>query len=238
MAHNAPTSSAQTSPPDPNREAAGASPPPNVGRLLRIVRTLVVYGQLLTAALQLHAATPRFPALTAVFGTTNLAAILARIACGLRRAAALEGRLNRAAARGRDVTPPPFRLDAPRACAAAPRPKREAAPAIPGLPSAEQIAAEVRRRPIGAVLVDICCDLGIAPGQCDRAFWDELSLAIIEFGGSTVRWIKDLGTRLKASWDAHVAQSPAAEQGLELPALPEAIATGPPWEPFTLSLAA
>jgi hypothetical protein len=25
----------------------------------------------------------------------------------------------------------------------------------------------VRRRPIGAVIVDICCDLGIAPGDLD-----------------------------------------------------------------------
>jgi hypothetical protein len=42
----------------------------------------------------------------------------------------------------------------------------------------------VRRRPIGAVIVDICHDLGIAPGLLDRAFWDELCHAIIAYGGS------------------------------------------------------
>jgi hypothetical protein len=52
-------------------------------------------------------------------------------------------------------------------------------PRLARLPTEEEIAAQMRRRPIGAVIVDICCDLGIAPGHLDRAFWDEISHAVI-----------------------------------------------------------
>jgi hypothetical protein len=61
------------------------------------------------------------------------------------------------------------------ATATAPHPDRPPAP--------EEIEAEVRRRPIGAVLVDICLDLGIVPRQMD----DELKLVLIGHGGSLVR---------------------------------------------------
>ena len=56
----------------------------------------------------------------------------------------------------------------------------------------------MRRRPIGAVIVDICHDLGITPGQLDRAFWDELSHAIIAYGGSLAGFLGNLHTRLFA----------------------------------------
>ena len=47
----------------------------------------------------------------------------------------------------------------------------------------------MRRCPVGAVIVDICLDLGIAPGDLDRAFWDELRWAIVMYGGSVVTWL-------------------------------------------------
>ena len=67
------------------------------------------------------------------------------------------------------------------------------------LPTEEEIAAAVRRRPVGAVIADICRDLGIAPGLLDRAFWDELSLAIIAYGGSLAGFLLNLNRRLFAS---------------------------------------
>ena len=42
----------------------------------------------------------------------------------------------------------------------------------------------MRRRPIGAILADICRDFGIAPSDLDGSFWDELNLAIISYGGT------------------------------------------------------
>jgi hypothetical protein len=119
----------------------------------------------------------------------------------------LEAKLCQRAARGRDLTVSPIRLPAIRAPGAT---REEAAPPdvepayhtedprLARLPTEEEIAEEVRRRPIGAVIADICRDLGIAPGHLDRAFWDEISLAIILYDGSLVRFTDDLPERLWA----------------------------------------
>jgi hypothetical protein len=80
---------------------------------------------------------------------------------------ALEARLCARASRGQDLRVAPIRL----AAARAPRPARQAAPLttqpepqpadpaqdprLARLPTVEQIAAEVRRRPIGAVIADM-----------------------------------------------------------------------------------
>ena len=71
------------------------------------------------------------------------------------------------------------------ASTADPRPTR--------LPTPEDIAAEVRRRPIGAVIADICRDLGIVPSH---PLWRELPLAIIANGGNLATLVKDILNRL------------------------------------------
>jgi hypothetical protein len=82
----------------------------------------------------------------------------------------------------------------------------------------------VRRRPVGAVIADICRDLGIAPGRVDPAFWHELSRTIITYGGSFVRFLKDLDQR----WFAPNPDDRAdPAQPAALPRSP-APATGPP----------
>jgi hypothetical protein len=174
-------------PTDPDPPRAAPAMPAALGRVLSLVRKLIDYGKQLASTVQQRAAVPGFALFASPFGTTDLAVILARITSGLRRAAALEVRLCRCAARGQDLTPAPIRLPV----ASGPRPVRQVAPPDPQpadptkdprlahLPTEEQIAAEVRRRPVGAVIVDICRDLGIAPGDLDRAFWDEISHAII-----------------------------------------------------------
>ncbi|HEX5327905.1 MAG TPA: hypothetical protein VFW75_14655 [Acetobacteraceae bacterium] len=166
--------------------------PQHIGQVLGLVHTLIAYGRNLADTLRRHAADPRglpcFAFVTAVFGTGDLALILARITRGLLRAAALEDRLNQRAARGRDIAPAPIRLPSLRQSGApkpaAPPTAAPEDPCLARLPTPEEIAAEIRRRPIGAVLVDICLDLGIVPGQMDRATWDELFRDIIWYGGS------------------------------------------------------
>src|SRR5271157_4975159 len=174
--------------------AAAETPAPTTqlsrsGRRLNLVRKLIDYGKELTATIRERTATePLFA--TIRFGTTDLALILARIARGLLLADALEARVLQRAAH-LDVGPRRGRArSAPRA-PAAPR-VAEADPHLAGLPTPEQIAAEVRRRPIGAVIADICRDLGVVPGHFDRAFWDELSRAIIRHGGSLARLVADI----------------------------------------------
>jgi hypothetical protein len=211
---------------------------PAIGRVLTLIRRLIDYGKQLACTLQQHTINPDRAQFTSPFGTADLAVILARITAGLRRAAALEAMLCRRAARGRDLSPPPIRLPATRAPRAAqpaaapdalpaPRPADPAEdPRFARLPTEEELAAEVRRRPIGAVIIDICRDLGIAPGNLDRAFWDEISHAIIMYGGSLVRFHKSLHKRLWASF----SREHAGRMDCGWPAPPQlpASATGPP----------
>jgi hypothetical protein len=224
---------APTTDPDPHRAAAGM--PTAIGRVLRLVRKLIDFGKQLAGTVQQRAAAPGFALFARPFGTADLAIILARITSGLRRAAALEARLCQRAARGQDLTPTPIRLPAtsgPRAARqvappdAQPEPQR-ADPAedsrLARLPTEEEIAAEVRRRPVGAVIADICRDLGIAPGHLDRAFWDEITHAIMMYGGSLAGFLRDLFARRSGDLsDRAVPGWPAAP-----PRLP-ALATGPP----------
>jgi hypothetical protein len=224
-----------TTPADPPPDNAPA--PPALGRVLTLVRKLIDYGKRLATAVQQRAAAPGFAHFASPFGTADLAVILARITAGLRRAAALETMLCQRAARGRDLAPPPIRLPAIRAPRAAqqaaaaqpaPRPADPAEdPRFARLPTEEELAAEVRRRPIGAVIVDICRDLGIAPGHLDRAFWDEISHAIIAYGGSLARFFTDLHERLFAGFSGEKAGGADPGRAAAPPRLP-APATGPP----------
>ncbi len=168
-------------------EAAPDAKPSRSGRLLALVRALVAYGrQVATTLRQNH------PTLSA----GDITLILRRIARGLLRAEALEARIIRDATR-LDAEPRP-----PRACRQRqPRPPRAASPGpsdmtdpLPAaLPTVEQIAAEVRRRAIGAVIADICRDLGIQPSN---RLWPELRDLIVRYCGNLARLVKDILDRL------------------------------------------
>src|SRR5579863_2217164 len=112
---------------DPDPPRPGAAMPPALGRVLNVIRRLIDYGRLFAATLQQRAAAPDFASFARPFGTTDLAATLARIIGGLRRAAALEAALCRRAATGRDLTPSPVRMPA----AGDPRAPRLVAPPAP-----------------------------------------------------------------------------------------------------------
>jgi hypothetical protein len=228
---------APTKAPDPPRAATDT--PSRLGRVLSLVRKLIDYGKQLAVTVQQHAAAPGFAHFARPFGTADIAVILARITNGLRRAAALETRLCQHAARGRDLAPSPTRTPA----APGSRPTRQVAqpdvlpefqrpdhtedPRLARLPTEKEIAAEVRRRPIGAVIVDICCDLGIAPGHLDRTFWDEINHAIMMYGGRLARFLQDLHARLSVFRSNHGSDLADPGWPAALPRLP-ALATGPP----------
>jgi hypothetical protein len=151
--------------------------PTALNRVLNVVRRLIEIGQQLIATVHQRAAAPDFWLFAKPFGTKDLALIIARITGGLRRAAALEAMLCQRAARGQDVTPSPSRMPAtgkppserqlpPPAAQPEPQPDPTPAqdPRLARLPPEAEIAADIRRRPIGAVIVSICEDLGITPG--------------------------------------------------------------------------
>jgi hypothetical protein len=226
-----PTSS-PTVPADPHRDHAGAvaAAPSRTARLLFLVRMLIDYGFELALTLQRRGAANDLSvsAMTRPFGTRNLALILARITRGLRLAGALEERLM--------VRPVPEEKKPASASAPSPRQPRAARPVaarrrledpdprLAQMPTPEQIAADIRRRPVGAVIADICRDLGILPGH---KLWRELSLAIIDHGGSLVRLSEDIFKRLRLARailrDGMAPAWPAPE-----PQLSPAGGTGPP----------
>ena len=191
--------------------------PSRAERLLCLVRKLIDFGRDLAATLHQRAATdPR--SLVRSFGICDLALILLRIRRGLLCANTLETRLVQNAAR-LDAEPKPRSAPARRT----PRPARPAAPRAEApdaslvLPTEAEIAAWVRRRPIGAVIADICRDLGIA---CDHPLWRELQLAITRERGNYVRLVSEIIDR----GARHIAEAwfpsprPAAAP----------VATGPP----------
>jgi hypothetical protein len=165
------------------------------------------------------------------FGTDYLPLILARIAQGLHRAGLLEEKIARTAAR-LDAKPEPKPAPSPRAsralpCEAQPPSPRRAQPQQPtdaasllaNLPTPDQIAAMVRRQPIGAVLADICRDLGLYPSH---PLWRELQLAINQFGGN---WLRMAMERLDRAFPiAHIVARLKAKPA----APPEPASTGPP----------
>ena len=206
--------------PAPDPAKPGEDKPSRFRRVLDVVRKLIDYGKELATTLQRRAATD-LAAVTRPFGTRDIGLILARITRGLLLANALEARVVALAARPA-ASPRPARAPtqreprAPRPASARPT---EAAdhPRLALLPTAEQIAAEVRRRPIGAVIADICRDLGIIP---THPMWQELSVAIAWHGGSFNRLFQDI-------WD-RVLPIPARGRSAAVLPAPAAAATGPP----------
>jgi hypothetical protein len=214
MSDPATASATQPNPPD-------ADKPTRSGRLLALVRKLIDYAAELAATIrQRVAADPTFA--TIRFGTNDITQILACITRGLLRANALEARvLQHATALDKEPRPP--RLTSPRTERKPPsaRTPDPADALLARLPTPEQIAAEVRRRPIGVVLADICRDLGILPSH---PLWRELQLAIVTHGGAFARLVIDILNRTCGPLRqlAHIP-APGLAPPLQVPS-----GTGPP----------
>jgi hypothetical protein len=196
-----------------------------LARLIGLVRNLIGYGRELAAALQARGLTDRPAGAIACFGTRDIALILSRIAVALLRADALEAKLLRAAARPdpKPATPRMSSERSPRAPRLAAEPAEADASDPTHLPTPEQIAAEIRRKRVGAVIADICRDLGIVP---NHPLWRDLNLAVILNGGGLMVLFKDVCRRTRATWD-ELTNPPAAPPAPSLPSL-EPACTGPP----------
>ena len=204
------TAPAEAVHPDPNRAVAARVDAAGAGNILRLLRTLFAYGKNLVGTLrQEHDPNdlPWYASVTNIFGTTNPALITVTIIRGLLRATALQARLSGGLTRASLLPLPLLDDQAGKRTNGERRPGRRqpsaAEWAIPpgwpaGVPSLDrlptpgeemfaEIVAEDRDRPIGAILVDICLDLGIVPALMDPATWDELCQAIILYGGDPAR---------------------------------------------------
>jgi hypothetical protein len=204
-----------------------ADPPTQPSRsanLLGLVRRLIDYGRELAATIRQRAFTDP-DSVRRCFGTTDVALILARISRGLHRANALEARLLSNADR---LDAAPRRTSSPRTPRA---PRQATAPSadeatahLAYLPTPEQIAAKVRRQPIGAVIADICRDLGILPSH---PLWRELQIAIIRECGSLARLVNDI---LDQAFPISATAPPGLARRSPAPSaqFPAPVGTGPP----------
>ena len=200
------------------------TPPPGLtraGRLLGLVRKLIDYGKELATTLRHRNETTDLGPLVRGFGTVDIGRILARITCGLLRAQALEDKILHNAARLDANLAPKTQAASSARDPCAPRPSRvrQADSNVMFLPTPERIAARVRRQSIGAVIADICRDLGISP---DDPQWQELYALITEHGGNYVRLALDMIERpllfFREPWP----------HGFQLEPPTPASATGPP----------
>jgi hypothetical protein len=82
----------------------------------------------------------------------------------------------------------------------APRPYRPIGWNDPELfmPTLEEFVAQVRRRPLGRTLVDICLDLAVVPGFCTGPFWNTLFDSIDLLGGSVATLMQEKARRQEA----------------------------------------
>lgn len=164
-----------------------APAPTRIARLLGALHSLIAFGRELAATLQRDplAAETRVD-VTVRFGTIKIALILARITRGLRLAEALEAKLAPRA----DRPVRPYTERAPRASSSRkPRGPRGTAPQpttedLDTLPTAEEIAEQLRTRPVHAVLLEICSNLGIQPAD---PFWQDITRIVTENGGSFIK---------------------------------------------------
>jgi len=223
-----PATAAPSLRPDPHqdRPPAGCDASSRTGRLRSLVRKLIDYGKELASTLQQHASAANLAVVTRHFGTTDIAAILACITRGLLRAAALEARIVSLPARPDNA---PARTSAPshrqpRAAQPAAQPAGDAESRLARLPTPGHIATEIRRRSIGAVLADICQDLGIVPSH---SLWRELSLVLTENGGDIGTLYRATAERLRPRVaDPFATIIPPMPPGWRAPRPPSPVASG------------
>lgn len=205
-----------TAPPphsDPRQDRRQPPATPRVDSLLGLLRLLITFGRTLSVALQPPPTADGTPA-----ADIGLAQRLLRLARGLMRAAALETLLRRRAEQGRDLVR--VRVRKPRHHRTRPpEPKRanhlrdltrDVDPPVLRLPTAQEIANELRRRPIGAILADICADIGISRDDLDRAQWDRLRRMIDDHGGSFSNYHRRMVHRWARAFGVALMQPPAA----------------------------
>lgn len=151
-------------------------------------------------------------------------------------ALALEAKLLKRAATGRELVEAPVRSGTPAArrpgTARKPRAARRTnlidLP-LDRLPTAQQIAEELRRRPLGAILVDICRDLGITQDEMRGAQWQELVQTIIRYGGNmVVLCFKDMKTRLRQRFAEELGGAKTTPVNRRAARQSAASPTGPP----------
>ena len=209
--------SARTEPPAPSQKDRPATAMPTcIAAILSVVRVLLGYGRQLDQNIPDHATHPRFSTLAAGFGTHDVRRILGHIQRGILRAMMLERYLLARAAQGRDIEPErpaepaePAEIEALELKLRAPsqprpKPEQKTDPDDPlhfSIPTLKELESQIRRRPVGHTIADICMDLGVTAAFCDGETWDEILHALMQFGANLAEFFGVQQRRRKAFQD-------------------------------------
>lgn len=196
--------------------------PPKITEFLAVLQILLIHARHLSLTLERRAKLSHFSEIADGFGTAKLPLIFARLTRGLLRIQALQRVLLDRARRGRDLVrlkplcfseqerhPSARKPDTQQAEAAGRRPPvrrrpRDEAPDPFNMPTLQQLEAEIRRRPLGRALADICRDLGIGPCLCDNWTWDDLYRLMRRYRGDFEHYYLDIRRRQRdyiQEWD-------------------------------------
>ena len=180
--------------PDPHQDRPAAPLSTRTTRLLGVLHALIAFGKQLADTLKRDPldAEARFGVIHR-FGTLRIKFMLARIARGLLLAEALQAKLARRADRPDPVRTPhasrepssPRKPRSPRANT--PQPNSDGS-LLAALPTAEEIAEQLRTRPVHAVLHEICSNLGIMPSD---TLWRDIVDVLTENRGSFLKLWND-----------------------------------------------
>ena len=201
--------------------------PENTGYVLAMLHILLVHARHLSLTLEQRSVRWGFSVIAQFFGTARLPVIHARLARGILRIMALQRVLIARARRGLDMRytdpytrePPAPKPPAPPAAesdpqAEPPTPPRkwtrrsyaDTTPDLDNLPTLAELEAEARRRKPGALIADICRDLGIDPSLCGMPFWNAL-WPIIAWSGGNLRFMKDF-MRCRRAFEPQMNRTP------------------------------
>ncbi len=231
--NDAPTAPVESAPPPRETSPRAVSAKPSrTAALLHIIGQLIEAGLERIATIRSQPDPEEIRTIGIAFGTFNLTLIVSRILRGLRIAVALRDWVTANAPR--IDAPPPVRIASPRPSSPHRKPKPSEAEGNAALldrvPTDREIAEMLRHRPIGAVLVDICADLGIG---IDHPLWHEVKSFVIVHGGQELRVLKRTFQRVNDAWqEVETGVAPGWRFYLEQQQIADT--TGPP----PLSLAA
>lgn len=223
--------------PDTGRAVTGTEVPSGIAIALYVVRFLIAYACHIAAKAEECAVRGDIRPVTLPFDKSiAIDQLIIRVARGLRRALMVQQMLQQRAATGRDLEPV-ARREHPHAGGTRKNGQNQEKPPKPErLPSEAEIAAELQRRPLGAIVADICADIGIVPSDLTDEQWNALQWVIHEFGGDRMKLWPAMRNRMVADM-AEVAVNPHAETPW-LPMIPwtrkaqvrgPSACTGPPW---------
>jgi hypothetical protein len=201
--------------------------------MLNVLRKLIDYGREIATSLQQRVSPcPCSYHLVTVarnFGTADFGLILASITRALLRAAALEAWLVSRGDRPDEATVPARAPSEPQprspTSPPAERCDKDPAPRVVRMPTPQNIAAQLRRRPAGAVLADICFDLGITTRH---PLLQQLRSVIKENGGDFTRLLLAIFRRERKAmaqgrtgvWSPTFAPTAPVQSDLTPPAWP------------------